>query len=290
MNEDKRIYSVLLLALTATFWSLGGLLIKLINWNPIAIAGTRSLIAATLLFIYLKKPKLSMSRAQIAAALSYVATVFLFVSATKITTAANAIFLQFTAPIYVALFSTKFLNEKITIRDWLTTIIVIMGMVLFFFDNFNLEGIIGNTLGVASGISFASFTIFMRMQKNSSPIESVFLGNIITAIIALPFMFQDIPGTISWLFLIVLGIFQLGIPYIFYSIAIKNVSAIDAVLIPVLEPILNPIWVFLLLGEYPGIWTIIGGSIIITTITLRYLLPLINFNAKNLSKQEAKKY
>jgi len=289
MNEDKRIYSVLL-ALTATFWSLGGLLIKLINWNPIAIAGTRSLIAATLLFIYLKKPKLSMSRAQIAAALSYVATVFLFVSATKITTAANAIFLQFTAPIYVALFSTKFLNEKITIRDWLTTIIVIMGMVLFFFDNFNLEGIIGNTLGVASGISFASFTIFMRMQKNSSPIESVFLGNIITAIIALPFMFQDIPGTISWLFLIVLGIFQLGIPYIFYSIAIKNVSAIDAVLIPVLEPILNPIWVFLLLGEYPGIWTIIGGSIIITTITLRYLLPLINFNAKNLSKQEAKKY
>lgn len=275
MQKNKRSISILLLIITAALWSLGGLFIKLVNWNPLAIAGIRSAIASIILLIYLKRPKITWSRAQIGAALAYVGTVFFFVSSTKMTTAANAILLQFTAPIYVALFSGWFLGEKIKRIDWLTVFTVLGGMTLFFLDRISMQGVLGNIIGIASGISFAFFTIFMRMQKNESPLESVFLGNIMTTIIAIPFMFRTGPGLSGWIYLLILGVLQLGIPYILYAAAIKYVSAIDAVLIQVIEPLLNPIWVFLLLDEVPGYWALIGGFIVLMAITGRYLLPLL---------------
>jgi len=115
----------------------------------------------------------------------------------------------------------------------------------------------------------------MRKQKNESPLESVFLGNIFTAIITLPFMFQTGPGLSGWICLLILGVLQLGIPYILYATAIKYVSALDSILISVIEPLLNPLWVFLLLGETPGQMAFIGGVIILTAIIVRYLLPLL---------------
>ncbi|HLV09975.1 MAG TPA: EamA family transporter [Halanaerobiales bacterium] len=272
---SKESYSKLLLIITAVFWSTGGLLIKLIDWNPLAIAGVRSVISSLILLIYLKKPKITWSRTQIGAALAYMATVMLFVSATKMTTAANAILLQFTAPVYVALFSGWLLGERIKIMDWLAVLTVLGGMALFFLDQLSMQGFFGNITGIAAGISFAFFTIFMRMQKEDSPLESVFLGNIFAFLIAFPFMFQTGPGLSGWIYLLILGVVQLGISYILYANAIKYVSALDAILIPVIEPLLNPIWVFLLLGEVPGQWAFIGGVIILMAIMIRYLLPLL---------------
>ncbi|MDR3539375.1 MAG: DMT family transporter [Desulfosporosinus sp.] len=271
----ERHKALLLLVVTAILWSLGGILIKSVNANPLAIAGTRSAIATVVLLLVLKKPKFTWSFAQIGAAFAYAATTILFVAATKITTAANAIFLQSTAPIYVALLSAWLLKEKIKLQDWITVFIVMSGMVLFFLDNLSTTGIFGNVIAATSGISFALFAIFMRMQKDGSPLESILLGNLLTAAIGLPFLSRSLPNASGWVCLVILGIVQLGIPYILYSKAIKHVTALEAILIPVIEPLLNPVWVFLMLGEAPGPLALIGGVIVLAAITVRCVLAAL---------------
>jgi len=273
--RSDRSKAIILLIITAILWSLGGVLIKSIKWNPVAIAGARSIVAAFLLLIVIKKPKITWSFAQIGGALAYAGTAILFVIANKTTTAANAILLQYTAPIYVALFGTWFLKEKAKAFDWIIIFMVLGGMVLFFVDHLSTNGIVGNIIAAGSGVCFGFFAIFMRMQKEGSPIESVLLGNILTAVIAIPFMFSSAPSTKGWITLLIMGVVQLGIPYILYSIAIKQVTALEAILIPVIEPILNPVWVFLMLGETPGPWAILGGIIVVTAVTLRCILPIL---------------
>lgn len=272
--SKERTKALLLLVGAAILWSLGGLLIKSVDANPLAIAGSRSAIAAVLLLLVLKKPKMTWSVAQIGAALAYAITMILFVTATKTTTAANAVLLQFTAPIYVAIFSAWLLKEKTKLLDWITISLVIGGMVLFFLDNLSTKSILGNGIAATSGISFAFFIIFMRMQKDGSPLESVLLGNIFTAVIGLPFLSQSIPDTSGWLYLVILGVVQLGIPYVLFSRAIKHVTAMEGILVPVIEPLLNPVWVFLLLGEAPGLLAIIGGFIVLSAITSRCVLSV----------------
>lgn len=265
--------AIIFLLCTAILWSTGGFLIKFIEWHPIAIAGGRSIIAALIMWVYVKKPKFTWSNIQIMGAVAYAFTVILFVIANKLTTAANTILLQYTGPIYVALFSYWFLKEKITSIDWITILAVILGMTLFFIEKLSPDGILGNFIAILAGIAFAWLALCLRKQKDESPLESLILGNILTAIIGLPFIIDSgIPSQQSMIALFVLGIFQLGIPYILYSKAVKYVSALDAVLIPILEPILNPLWVFLLLGESIGMWPMIGGAIIIVAITTRSIL------------------
>ena len=270
--KSERSRAIFLLVITAILWSLGGVLIKSIKWNPVAIAGMRSMIAVVVLLIVIRKPKITWSFPQIGGALAYSGTVILFVMANKITTAANAILLQYTAPIYVALFGAWFLKEKAKLFDWIIVFIVLGGMALFFLDHLNVNGVLGNIVAAASGVCFGFFAIFMRMQKDESPIESVLLGNILTAIIAIPFMFKSAPSTEGWINLLIMGVIQLGVPYILYSMAIKHVTALEAILIPVIEPILNPVWVFILLGETPGPWAVVGGTIVIMAVTLRCVL------------------
>lgn len=265
--------AIILLICTAILWSKGGFLIKYIQWHPVAIAGGRSILAALIMWAYVKKPKFTWSSIQIMGAIAYALTVILFVIANKLTTAANSILLLYTGPIYVALLSFWFLKEKITTIDWITILTVIGGMALFFMEKLSHDGLLGNVIAILAGISFAWLALCLRKQKDESPLESLILGNILTGIIGLPFIIDSgIPSQQSMIALIVLGVFQLGIPYILYSKAIKHVSALDAVLIPVLEPILNPIWVFLLLGESIGMWPMIGGAIIIIAITIRAIL------------------
>ena len=213
---------MLLLAATAALWSIGRLLIKLIDASPMAIAGARSVITASVLLVYLRKPKFNWSVPQLGAVLSCSATAILFVTATKTTTAANAILFQSTAPIYIAVFGAWLLKEKTTGYDWLTVIVVMGGMGLFFIDNLSIEGLLGNICAALSGISFALFTIFMRMQKNGSPMESILLGNILTAIIGLPFLYQSTSSSSGWMFLLILGYFSLG--YHIYFMLITNNS------------------------------------------------------------------
>lgn len=174
INERPR--AILYLIFTAVLWSLGGLLIKSVNSNSFAIAGVRSGISALMLLIVMDKPKLNWSFAQIGATLAYSATVLFFVSATKTTTAANAILIQYTAPIYVALLGAWLLKERVRLLDGITIFVVLGGMLLFFVDNISTKGVLGNLLAAASGLAFGIFAVFMRMQKDGSPLESVLLG------------------------------------------------------------------------------------------------------------------
>lgn len=267
--------ALILLALTALLWSSGGLLIKCTTWHPLAIAGARSGIAALVIRAAFYKSTLTWSRDQLAGAVAYAGVVTLFVVSTKLTTAANAILLQYTGPIWIALLGAWLLKEKATISDWLTIATVLGGMVLFFFDKMSAGGLWGNIAAIACGFCMALMTMFLRRQKEGSPFGSVFLGNILTFFIGLPFMLTYSPGPGSLKIILVLGVFQIGLAYVLYAMAIKHVKALEASIITVLEALLNPLWVFLLLGEKPGQWALLGGAIILTAITGRYAWPAL---------------
>jgi drug/metabolite transporter (DMT)-like permease len=275
----KRNHAVLLLVSSALLWSTSGLLVKLIDWNPVAISGTRSAISSVVMVIFLRRLHFTWSFAQIGGALAHAGTVILFVTATKLTTAANAILLQYTAPIYVALFSACFLGERVTRLDWLIIGLVLFGMLLFFMDKLTGRGLLGNLCAITSGVTFGWFTLFMRKQKRESPLETVLLGNVFAALIGLLFMFDSMPSRLSCLGLLVMGVFQFSIPYILYSLAIKYVTALDAILFPAFETILNPIWVLFIIGEAPGPWAILGGSIVLASITSRGFIVTRKLNA-----------
>ena len=271
---EKRSKAILFLLLSAILWSSGGLFIKMVSWNPVAIAGLRSLIAMMVIVAYVRHPRFTWSVPQIGGAIAYAVTVTLFVIATKLTTAANAILLQYTAPLYVAFLGAWFLGERTRWFDWGSIVVVIGGMALFFLDHLAPGGLLGNLLAIVSGISFAFLVLFMRKQKNESPFETIILGNLFTGLIGLPFMFGSVPDVRSWVGLFFLGVIQLGLSYVLYSKAIRHVTALEAILIPGVEPVLNPIWVFLMLGERPGKWALIGGLIVLVSVTLRSLIAI----------------
>lgn len=265
----SRKQAILYLALASVLWSTGGLLIKLVDWHPVAIAGARSGIAAIVMLCYLKQPIKQFNGVKILGALAYAATLIMFVIATKLTTAANAILLQYTAPIWVALLAGWFLNEKPRRSDWLAIITVMLGMTLFFMGDLSRGKLIGNVLGLCCGITLACVVILLKKQKNCSPVEMTLLGNALTFLVSLPFFFTSVPSGRSIFGLLLLGVFQLGISYILYAVAIQHVNAIEGILVPVIEPLLNPIWVFLFVGEVPGGYAIVGGTIAVVAIVLR---------------------
>jgi len=264
------------MAAAALCWSLGGLLIKSVAWPPMAVAGGRGFIAAAFLAVFAPRFRFTWSAAQLGGAVAYAATTVLFVTANKLTTAANAILLQYTAPVWIALLGAWFLGERATRADWLTILVVFAGMGLFFCDDVRLAGIAGNLVALASGVAFAAMTLLLRKQKDTSAEESIFLGNLLAGAIGLPFMFRagPLPDARSWLALALLGTVQLGLSYLLYSRAIRHVTALEAVLIPVIEPILNPVWVLLALHERPGPLSLAGGVIVLTAATLRALHSL----------------
>jgi len=272
-SERKK--AVFLLVCTATLWSTSGLLIKVVNWNPLAIAGVRSAIAALLIGAYVKKPKLNRSLVQWGAALAYALTVILFVVANKMTTSANAILLQYTAPVYGALFAWLILGERTTWLDWLTIVIVFSGMGLFFKEELAPGAFWGNIIAILSGVSFALVAVLLRKQKDGLPVESVLLGNLITAVVTIPFLRGPYPDLAGWGALLFMGLFQIGLSYIFYAQALKNVTAMEGILIPLLEPILNPIWVLLFTGEKPGSWALVGGAIVLIAVTARGIISSV---------------
>ncbi len=253
---------------TALMWSLHGLLIKWVDLHPLAIAGMRSAIAAVILAAFCRPLTFTWSKAQLGGAVAYALTVITFVLANKMTTAANAILLQYTAPVYVAVFSYWFLKEKITRFDWVTTALVLGGMALFFLDELAVGHLAGNLFALAGGVTYAAFTLFMRKQKNESPLESVLLGNVLTVIVGLPFILTASPTSSGWLGIGILGC-MMGVSFIIYSSAVKRVAAIDIILILIIEPLLNPLWVYIIMGETPGMWAALGGAIILGSILMR---------------------
>ncbi|MCJ7499813.1 DMT family transporter [bacterium] len=265
----KRKNAILLLLGAALCWSLGGVLIKWVDWNPMAIAGARSSIAAVVVWAAFPRMKFTWSAYQIAGALAYAATMITFVVATRMSTAANAVLLQYTAPAWVALFSAWFLKERVRRSDWATISIVLGGIVLFFMDRLTFSGFWGNLAAIASGFSFGWVFLLFRRQKELAPYGSLFLGNVLAGVICLPWMLQDVPDPKGVLGLVLLGVVQIGLAYILYSVASRHVRAIEAALILLLEPLLNPVWTFLAIGEVPGPWAMVGGAIILGVITFQ---------------------
>lgn len=271
MTDPAHRKSVGLLLLTAFGWSLGGVLMKSVNWPPFAVGGGRGLIAAVfLLAVAGRGLRFTWSPLQLATALAYTGCTVLFAAATKLTTAANAILLQYTAPVWVALFGAWLLQERATRADWWTMAAAFVGMVIFLYDGLRLNDLGGILLAIASGVSFAAMIVLLRQQRAVSTIEPVIIGNLLGFLIGLPWILSaPWPDQRSIGALLVLGVFQLGIPYLLYSRAIRHVTALEAVLIPVIEPILNPIWVLLVIGEKPSPLALLGGVIVLGAVTAR---------------------
>ena len=256
----------------AVLWSLAGVLIKWVSLPALAVAGFRSAIALPVLLLFFGRRAVNFSASQLIGGVCYAATVTLFVSANKLTTSGNAILLQYTAPLYVALLSGWLLHERTRWFDWAAIAAVLCGMSLFFLDQLSADGLTGNILAVLSGFAFASLIIAMRRQKDASPAGSAILGNLLTVLICLPWMVQSPPGGADWIGLALLGVFQIGLSYACYVVAIKSVTAMEGILIPVLEPILNPLWTLLFMGERLGPWALLGGVVVILSLIFRAVM------------------
>jgi drug/metabolite transporter (DMT)-like permease len=269
--------SVLQLVGASLCWSLAGVLIKFIGetWPGLAIAGGRGLIAGIFLLLTNRALRFHFSRDQILGAVCYAGCTVLFCTATTLTSAANAILLQYTAPVWVALFGAWFLGERAGRADWITIVITLGGMSLFFKDSLTLGHLTGNVLAVLSGIAFAGMVVALRKQKDTSAVESIILGNLLAFLIGLPWILRApvLPAS-GWIALLLLGVVQLGVSYWLYARAIRHVTALEAVLIPVVEPILNPIWVLMFMHEKPSGWALVGGIIVLSAATFRAFLSL----------------
>lgn len=259
----------------AVLWSLAGLFIKVLDWPPLTIAGFRSLIAFAVILIYLKRPHLHWSFPQVAAALANAVTMILFVWANKATTSANAILLQYVGPVFTAFIAAWLLKERVRLEQGVAFLFVVGGMAAMFMDKLGGGHLSGNILAVLSGLTFSFYFVFMRMQKDGSPLESILLSHAWTAVIGIgASLFMPAPR-VTWGAVgavAVLGVVQVGLSAILFAFAIRRISAVSANLVAVLEPICNPLWVFLVLGEAPGLRAIGGGVVILVAVTTASLI------------------
>lgn len=264
--------AVLLLVGASLCWSLAGVLIKFVasTWTGLAVAGGRGAIAAVFLLLIHRGLRFHLSRDQVVGAVGYAACTITFCTATTLTSAANAILLQYTAPVWVALLGAWFLGERATRADWITIVVALGGMTLFFKDSLTRGHADGDALAIFSGVCFAGMTIALRKQKDGSAIESIILGNLLAFVVGLPWILRSpMLAPSGWAALVTLGVVQLGVSYWLYARAIRHVTALEAVLIPVIEPILNPVWVLIFMREKPSGWALLGGTIVLSAVTLR---------------------
>lgn len=271
MRDPAHTKSVLLLLVAALLWSVGGVLMKLVDWPPLAVGGGRGLVAALfLLALTWRSRPFRWGWLPFATAVTYTGCTLLFAAATKLTTAANAILLQYTAPAFVALFGAWILKERPRRADWLTIAVVFVGLAIFLYDGLRLNDFAGIALAIASGVSFALMIVLLRLQKDDAPLGSIVLGNFLAFLIGLPSIIAaPSPDARSVAALVVLGCFQLGLAYVIYTRAIRHVTALEGALIPVIEPILNPLWVMLVIGEKPSPLALLGGAIVLSAATWR---------------------
>ncbi|MCX6156443.1 MAG: DMT family transporter [Ignavibacteriae bacterium] len=270
------------IAITAFLWSSSGLFIKILTLNAYQISFYRSLIAAvTLLIISYGKHrtiKFEFDKLTVLASLFYAGILIFFVVANKLTTSANAIFLQFTAPIYLLFLEPFFLKTKFRRKDLITIVICISGMALFFMGKLEIGNIYGNLIAIAAGICFAMFSLFIKWKKtlgNENTIISIIYGNLLVGIICFPFIFNEIAvSSTQFYVLLYMGVVQIGVSYFIFNIGIKYVSATESMIIGMLEAIFNPIWVFFGVGEVPATTAVIGGVIIFAAILIHNFLPL----------------
>jgi drug/metabolite transporter (DMT)-like permease len=259
---------------TALLWSIGGIFIKLVPWNPLAIAGLRGVIGGLVMYVYLRirgiKPVFNKDTVKIAIALAGVCSTF--VAANKLTTAANAIVIQYCAPVYVLLYIAFVQKKKLRPLDIAVVPMTILGVSLCFIGQMSKCHLVGDIVAVISGMFFAAMFISSENVSDQTRASGIMQGQFLTAVIGLPVLFATRPAftTQAIVGILVLGIFQIGLAYVLYSIAIKRAPLLTCSLLAVLEPLLNPVWVFLFAGENPGVWSLVGGVIVVVVITLWY--------------------
>lgn len=264
--------AMLQMALCAAMWSIAGIFIKLIPWNAFVIAGFRSLIAAAVLFAYIKKSgmKVRLTKRALPIALVTGVTFMLFVSANKLTTAANAIALQYTAPVFLLVISAVFLRQRFKVADVIAVAVTLSGIALFFLDRLSPGQMFGNIVATIAGLTMALMFLFTGNVDDETRMNGIFFGHLLTALIGVPQMlfYETQISAAAVLSILALGIFQLGIPYVLYGMASRKCSPLTCSLISVVEPILNPVWVFLFDGEAPGVFALVGGAVVVLTVTI----------------------
>ena len=194
----------------------------------------------------------------------------LFVAANKLTTAANAIVLQFTSPIFIVLISAVFLKQKIKRNDLLAVVFVMLGISLFFMEKLESGYVLGNCLAIGAGLLFAGMFLVNGNAENEERFTAIMLGQFFTFMIGLPWVIASPPelAPLPVAFIMILGVFQLGIPYILYAKSSEYCPPLACNLLSALEPLLNPVWVFIFDGEKPGVFALIGGIIVISAVTV----------------------
>ena len=275
MDNSKKFSGQGAILLCAILWSTSGLFIKLVSWHPAVIAGSRSFLAILfLLLIRLRQEKPKNLLSLLTSGFWYAATMILFVIANKLTLAANAILLQYTAPIWTCLLGWFFLREKPYWEHWTALVLVFIGMVLVFGNALSHGSILGDILALVSGITFAANSVVLRKHREGNPLDVMICAHILCALYSVPFFFMHPPelsagNVLSILFM---GFFQIGAASALFVYGIKRVRAVQAMLTAAIEPVLNPVWVLIVTGEKPALSVIIGGIIIIAAVVLSSLV------------------
>ena len=268
-NENKAILEMLA---CAALWSIAGIFIKLIPWNAFAVASMRSLVAGAVIAIYMaaKRYRLRLSRRALIAGMLEGGVYLCFVCANKLTTAANAIVLQFTSPVFIVLYSALFFGEKIKKSDLTVVLFTLVGIALFFFDQLQGGYILGNCVAILAGMIMAGMFMAIGSLKGEEKFSAVLIGQIFAFLVGLPFCFggRIVPSATAIVSVLVLGVFQLGISYILYAKSADYCPPLACCLLGALEPLLNPVWVFLFNGERPGLFALIGAVIVVGAITI----------------------
>ena len=280
-SKNAKNTAMLMMAICAILWSIGGIFIKLISWHPLLIAGGRSLLAAVVVggYMAVKRIPVKVCRYSVGAGVSLALCLLLFVAANKLTTAANAIVLQYTAPIFILIVSALFFKQKMRKKEILAVLGTMAGIVLFFFDQLSPGNLVGNVLAVLAGAFLGTmFTLVgqgggddsIRLSGDDSiRLSGIFFAHVLTALIGIP---AGLPGTSSctgaelW-YIVILGMLQLGIPYVLYALASRDCPPLACSLIGMLEPLLSPVWVLIFAGEVPGIFALMGAAVIIGVVT-----------------------
>ena len=254
--------------LAALLYSIGGLCMKVIPWNGMAINGARTAIALVVIGGYLAvvKHPLRLNRWVMFGAVCVFGATALFSVANKLTTAANAIVLQFTAPIFVMLFSTLFFRRKPSKLDLGACALVFGGIVFFFVDSLSAGGTAGNLLALCSGVAYAG-VFMLNDMPDSDAISSVFWGDVISAVTGLPFLFRESDfSVVPMVSLVILGVFQVAVAYILLTIGLKTTPSVTASLVSGIEPVLNPILVAVFYGEKMGTLALVGAAVVIGSV------------------------
>ena len=271
----------LVILAAAILWSLAGVFIKFLDLHPLAIVFYRSLFASLVFMPFLKLRDFRCNGTILVSVLTYTAAISAFVSANKLTSAANAIVLQYTAPIFVFLFSWLVMREKIAKANLFALAVAMIGIGIISLDSAGEPEMAGVVLALVSGLLFAGFMINLQRTKGIDPGYLTWVNNLFCAVLLFWFVQAQLALTVNQaMILAVMGAVQLGAPYYLFSKGLQTVSLPEASLIALIEPVLNPLWVALIVGELPSTATIWGGALILFGLGVRYVWPLVGVHAE----------